>query len=59
MIYKDAKLQVLERLVEFSSLIRRKGSPDEAAAVLPYEQQLQQDLQKRKAELEQPEPATA
>lgn len=50
---KDAKVEVLTRLVELARLIRRRGTPAEAAAVLPYEQQLEHDLQARQGELAQ------
>lgn len=41
---KDAKTDVLKQLLALARLIRRKGTPDEAAAVLPYERQLESDL---------------
>jgi hypothetical protein len=50
---KDAKVEILERLLNLAQLIRRKGTPEQAEAVLPYERQLQHDLQVRQDELAQ------
>lgn len=47
----DPKVEVLTRLLTLAQLIRRRGSPAQATAVLPYEQQLEHDLEQRKAEL--------
>ena len=47
----DPKVEVLTRLLALARLIRRKGSPAEATAVLPYEEQLEHDLAERKGEL--------
>lgn len=63
----DAKKQVIERLLSQARLIRRKGSPDEADAVLPYERLLAHDLAELTAQKEfslpkvkpEPEPAHA
>ena len=48
---KDAKAEVIERLLALSRLIRRKGTPDEAEAAVVYERQLEHDLEVRKTEL--------
>lgn len=50
---KDAKLEVTKRLLEMARVIRRRGSPAEAEAVLPYERQLEHDLEVRESELAQ------
>jgi hypothetical protein len=47
----DAKKEVLTRLLELARIIRRRATPDEAEAVLPYERLLQRDLQQRETEL--------
>jgi len=47
----DPQSEVIKRLLEMSRIIRRRGTPDEAAAVLPYERQLQHDLEERTVEL--------
>jgi hypothetical protein len=47
---KDAKQEVLTRLLEVARLIRRRGAPDEAEAVLPYERQFEADLKAHEAE---------
>lgn len=41
---KDAKKQVTTRLLELARFIRRKGSPDEAAAAIEYERQFETEL---------------
>jgi hypothetical protein len=48
---KDAKTEIITRLLEVARLIRRRGRPEEAEAVLPYERQLEADLKTREAEL--------
>ena len=48
---KDTKLEVISRLLEVARMIRRRGTPQEAEAVLPYERQLGADLKAREAEL--------
>jgi hypothetical protein len=48
---KDAKLEVLERLHGLAQMIRRRGTPEQAAEVLPYEQQFDRDMKARNAEL--------
>ena len=50
---KDAKVTVLTRMVELARVIRRRGTPEEAAVILPYEQLLAHDLEIRQAELAQ------
>jgi hypothetical protein len=40
----DAKRKVLNQLLELARFIRRRGEPDEAEAVLPYERLLEKDL---------------
>lgn len=50
---KDAKTEVIERLLALARVIRRKGSPDEATAAVDYERQFVADLEKRNAELAQ------
>lgn len=52
-VVMDAKTEVLTRLLEVARLIRRRGKPEEAEAVLPYERLLERDLDARKAELAQ------
>lgn len=52
---KDAKLEVITRLLEVARVIRKRSSADQAAAVLPYEQQLESDRVAREQELAQPE----
>lgn len=47
----DPKVEVLTRLLTLAQLIRRRGTPAQATEVLPYEQQLERDLEQRKAEL--------
>lgn len=42
---QDAKVEVLSRLLELARLIRKRGTPDQAEAVLPYERQLSEDLE--------------
>jgi hypothetical protein len=49
---KDAKQEVITRLLEMARVIRKRQSPEHAAAVLPYEQQLERDLAARTAELD-------
>lgn len=48
---KDAKQEVLTRLLEVARYIRKRGVAEQAAAVLPYEQQLERDLATREQEL--------
>jgi hypothetical protein len=53
---KDTKLDVLEQLLTKARFIRRRGTPEEAAAVVPYEQQFAKEVEERRRELEkQPE----
>jgi hypothetical protein len=53
---KDAKLEVLERLHGLAQLIRRRGTPEEAAEAVPYEQQFAKEVEERRRELgKQPE----
>jgi hypothetical protein len=47
----DPQSEVIKRLLEMSRIIRRRGTPDEAEAVLPYERQLEADLKARELEL--------
>lgn len=49
----DAKIEVLTRLLEAARVMRRRGAPDQAEAVLPYERLLERDLKAREAELAQ------
>lgn len=49
---KDAKLEVLERLYGLAQIIRRRGTPEQALAVVPYEQQFNRDLAEHKRQLE-------
>jgi len=44
---------VLSRLLEFSRLIRRRGTPEEAEAILPYERQIETDLKTCREQLHQ------
>jgi hypothetical protein len=48
---KDAKIQVLEQLLAQANLIRRRGSPEAAAAAVPYEQQFAREIEERITEL--------
>lgn len=63
---KDSKSEVLTRLLEVARLIRRRGTPSEAEAVIPFERQFEHDLAERQKELAkqpeliaEPEPAHA
>lgn len=50
---RDEKIEVVTRLLEVARLMRRRGTPELAAVVLPYETMLEHDLREREAELAQ------
>jgi len=47
----DAQTEVIKRLLEMTRIIRRRGTSDEAQAAIPYERQLEHDLDERTKEL--------
>lgn len=58
---KDGCVSALERMLSLARLIRRRGTPEEASVITPYEIKLEADLKARLAQLEaeaqaQPEP---
>jgi hypothetical protein len=53
---KDAKLEVLEQLLTKARLMRRRGTPEEAAAAVPYEQQFAREIEEHKKQQTAPLP---
>jgi len=48
----DPKLTVLERLHGMAQMIRRRGTSEEAAAAVPYEQQFAREMEELKRQQE-------